>query len=362
MVGVLSTGVLYLGLPVMGPITTRFLVWRRTFVAGGLTIQVGSLVAASFANSTPILIATQGFLFAFGFLVLYVPLISLTNEWFEKRRGLAYGFIYASTGLTGIPLPFILERLLYTYGAATTLRAYAVALVVLAGPTVLLVRPRLATVDTNAKFTIIQPYSFLLRRKAFYLYCISSLFQGLGAYFPALFLPEYATDLGMKTIIGATTVMLYCLGQATGQVIFGALSDRIASPDGLILLSSLPTGIITFFLWGFGKTPAPLTIYALLFGLCAPAYTVLFARMGTALSKDSDTVLASYAVFMAFKGLGNVLEGPLSQALKAGPVNRDQYASGAYARMVLFTGACMVLSALMVFPLVHWRWCLTLKR
>ena len=362
MVGVLSTGVLYLGLPVMSPITTRFLARRRQFVAVGLMIQIASLIAASFACNTPTLIGTQGFLFAFGFVVLYMPLISLTNEWFDKRRGLAYGFIYGSTGLTGIPLPFILEKLLYNYGAATTLRAYAVVLVILAGPTVFLVQPRIATVDTGATFTIIKPYSFLMRRKTFYLYCVSSLFQGLGAYFPALFLPEYTTDLGMKTIVGAAMIVLYCFGQATGQVIFGALSDRVEHLDPLILLSSLPPGITTFFLWGFGKTAAPLAVYALIFGLCAPAYTVLFARMGTTLSKDSDTILASYAVLMALKGLGNILEGPLSQPLKSGQVVKDRYASGAYARMVWFTGGCMVLSALVVFPLVKWRRIFKTKR
>ena len=355
MVGVLSTGILYLGSPIVTVTITRFPTLRRKLLAVGLAIQIGALIAASFSNSTPQLIGTQGFLFGFGFVTLYIPLFSFTNEWFEKRRGLAYGLIYAATGIAGIPLPFILERLLYRYGAATTLRAYAVALMVLAGPTIFLVKPRLTAVNANKNATVIRAYGFLLRRKAFYIYCISSLFQGLGAYFPALFLPEYTTDLGMKTIIGAAMVVLYCFGQATGETIFGFLSDRVTKPDGLILLSSLPTSISTFVLWGFGKSAAPLAIYSVLFGMCAPAYSVLFARMGTALSNDPDTVLASYSVFLACKGLGNVLEGPLSQVLKAGPIARSQYASGAYAGIVWFTGTCLLVSAIVVFPLIKWR-------
>ena len=355
MVGVLATGVLYLGVPIMNPIATRYLAWRRTFVIAGLIIQIVSLVAASFARNTPTLIVTQGLFFAFGFVVLYMPIISLTNEWFEKRRGLAYGFIYASTGITGMPMPFLLQWLLDKYGAPTTLRVCAIGLLLLAGPTIFLVRPRIPREGSpNANF--FKSYGILFRRSSFWLYCISCIFQGLGAYYPALFLPEYATNLGMKASIGAATIVLYCFGQAIGQIAIGALSDRFTSPEGLVLLSSIPPGVATFFLWGFGQTAAPILVYALLFGLCAPAYTVLFARMGTTLSKDPNTILASYGMFLALKGLGTVLEGPLSGVLKHGPVEKGQYAAGAYDRMILFTGVSMLLSALAVTPLLKWGW------
>jgi len=39
------------------------------------------------------LIATQGFLYGFGTMLLYAPIYIFLNEWFQKRRGLAMGLM-----------------------------------------------------------------------------------------------------------------------------------------------------------------------------------------------------------------------------------------------------------------------------
>ena len=57
--------------------------------------------------------------------------------------GLAYGVVDGSTGLSGLVLPFVFDRLLYTYGAKTTPVACAVAMAVLAVLVVPILRPRL---------------------------------------------------------------------------------------------------------------------------------------------------------------------------------------------------------------------------
>jgi MFS family permease len=59
----------------------------------GWLICVVALLASSFATKLWHLMFTQGFLYGVGIVLLYYPVLSLLNEWFIKRRGLAYGIM-----------------------------------------------------------------------------------------------------------------------------------------------------------------------------------------------------------------------------------------------------------------------------
>ena len=59
---------------------------------GWLTCII-ALIGSSFATKLSHLIITQGLLYGLGFVVIYYPLLSMLNEWFVKRRGLAYGIL-----------------------------------------------------------------------------------------------------------------------------------------------------------------------------------------------------------------------------------------------------------------------------
>jgi MFS family permease len=59
----------------------------------GCLICIVSLVLSSFATKLWHLMITQGFLYAVGFLLMYYPVLSMVNEWFVDKRGLAYGLM-----------------------------------------------------------------------------------------------------------------------------------------------------------------------------------------------------------------------------------------------------------------------------
>lgn len=52
---------------------------------------------------------------------MWMPIASLTFEWFAKRRGIATGILYAGTSLGGSIFPIIMQTLLdrYSYKAAS---------------------------------------------------------------------------------------------------------------------------------------------------------------------------------------------------------------------------------------------------
>ena len=70
--------------------------------------------------------------------------------------------------------------------------------------------------------------------------------------------------------------------------------------------------------------------------------------MGTAVSEEPTAALTTFGIFVCCQGVGNVLAGPISVALLEGGVRKDRYAALRYRPMVIFTGACMLLSALSI--------------
>lgn len=154
---------------------------------GGWLTCIGSLVAASFATKVWHLIVTQGLLYGFGFLVLYYALLSMLNEWFVVRRGLAYGILFAAAGISGTGLPFLIQIVLNRWGFQLTLRAYAIAILVLIGPTLPLCRGRMRPRKVegwNIKLDLA-----MLRDPVFLSLSFSTLLQGLAFFLPGIYLP-----------------------------------------------------------------------------------------------------------------------------------------------------------------------------
>lgn len=103
-------------------------------------------------------------------------------------------------GVSGIAMPFVLSTLLNTYVYALTLGAFAVALVVLIGPVLPFLKGRLLVSRTSRRRTI---DTVPLREPLFYFFASSVLLQGLGHFFPILYLPYYAGSLVYSPSIGA---------------------------------------------------------------------------------------------------------------------------------------------------------------
>ncbi|KAG9727651.1 hypothetical protein KCU73_g12567, partial [Aureobasidium melanogenum] len=133
-IGSIATGICYMGAPLMAPLVKRFPRWQGMMVKVGWVICLGALVAGSFAESIGGLIVTQGVMYGAGYLIIFYPVVSMVNEWWVTRRGLAWGILLGSSGVSGVAYPFINEALLHKYGYKTTLRAMAVATILMTGP------------------------------------------------------------------------------------------------------------------------------------------------------------------------------------------------------------------------------------
>ncbi|OZJ01535.1 hypothetical protein BZG36_05671 [Bifiguratus adelaidae] len=345
-IGSITSGIPYLGGPIIAPLVKRYPRYQRHMIYLGWPLCILGLVAGSFANTLGALVVTQGIMYGVGFLIFYYPIISMVNEWWIARRGMAWGIITSSSGLSGTVMPFIVEAMLNRYGYKITLRAIAVALTVLTGPLIPLFKGRLPAAEQGSLART--NWSFV-KSSLFWVYCVSNVMQGLGFYFPSLYLPSYATSVGLSATQGALLLALMSLMQVLGQFTFGYLSDSRLPLNFLAILSTVVAATASLALWGPARSMAPLVVFSILYGFFAYGYTSMRVRMGSAISDDPTSSLATFSIFCFGQGVGNVLTGPISAGLLS---QTTSFGYGMkYKAVVIFTGTCMVLSALSIVTL-----------
>ncbi|KAL8900982.1 MAG: hypothetical protein Q9207_005428 [Kuettlingeria erythrocarpa] len=283
-IGTLGTAFYFLGAPIATYLVRRYARWQRQTIWMGFAIAIVGLGAAGWAKDFGSLVATQGVTFGMGILIMYYPIFSMMNEWFVERRGLALAVICASTGFTGLFYPFVLEALLNIYGPDTTLRISAVGLLSLCGPCLSLLKNRSPVSRNDIPET---DYSFL-KMPLFYFFALAALLQGLGFFFPTIYLPSYATSLGLSSTMGALLLVIYSLAQVVGQMAFGYVSDmRIkrlwqgerVPVEILVFLSPCVSGVAILALWGPAHSLGMLIAFAMVYGISAGGFAVLWARM-----------------------------------------------------------------------------------
>lgn len=102
-------GIMYLSAPLVFAMLQRWPRLQKWSTPVGLTAMCLGLLLSSFASNIAQLIATQGVIYAVGGALAYSPCILFMDQWFVKRKGLAYGVMWAGTGLAGVVLPSVVR-------------------------------------------------------------------------------------------------------------------------------------------------------------------------------------------------------------------------------------------------------------
>lgn len=316
--------------------------FRKWATPLGLTIVCLSLGLGSLATNVSHLIVTQGIFYALGGAMAWAPILFYIEEWWVRRRGFAYGVTMAGLGLSGAILPIILEWLLHSYGFRTTLRVCALSFVVLNFPIVLFFKPRLPISQSSQS----RAFDLSFWNCSSYLILQSgNIIQSLGFFLPAIYLPTFAKSLGANAIQSTATIILLNGASFVGSLVMGMAVDRYHVVYCLFA-SAVGSATGVFLLWGFSVSLAPLYIFCIVYGAFAGSQASAWsAIMRDTLEKrrgaDSGMVFASLA---AGKGLGNLVSGPLSEALlRAGNWNAGMAYGSGYGAVIAFTGATALL-------------------
>lgn len=339
-VGTTASGISYMAAPIVIPLIKRFSVYRHYMIWIGWPLCLLGLVAGSLARTLATLIVTQGVMYGVGFTISYYPIISMVNEYWIARKGMAYGILCSASGVSGAVMPFCIDALLRRYGYPITLRVMATGLFVATGPLIFFLKGR-GPEEGAASRT---DWSFL-RAPQFWIYSISNFAMGLGYFFPSLYLPSFAASNGISPTHGAILLALMSVSQVLGQMSFGYLSDGRLPLNLLAISSTLVAAVAVYGCWGVAHSFGLLVVFSLLYGFFGAGYTALWGRMGTAVSGEPTGAFAAFGFLNFGKGIGNMLAGPVGGALLKKVVHVDSYGTTKYELVVFFTGSCMVVSS-----------------
>ncbi|PGH11886.1 hypothetical protein AJ80_06951 [Polytolypa hystricis UAMH7299] len=338
-IGTSALGIMYLGSPVCFAAMQRWPLLRRWSTTAGLVILVVSLIATSFATAVWHLIFTQGVLYAIGGSLLYSPVILFVDEWFVRRKGLAFGVMWAGTGFAGVTVPFLMSWLLDRYHFKTTLRVWAVAFTLISGPLLFVVKARIPESQRH------QPRRLDLRfmkSRTFIFLQLGNVIEGLGYFMPTIYLPSYVRYLGIHHTFGTVAVSLMNGAIVFGCIFVGVLIDRFHVTT-VILVSTIGATISAFVLWGLASSVPLILIFSITYGFFAGGFSSTYAgivREIRTVSPNADTGIV-FGFIAAGRGIGSIICGPLSESLIKTRPWQGQAALGygtGYGPLIVFTG------------------------
>lgn len=229
--------------------------------------------------------------------------------------------------------------LLENYGFRTTLRVWAISLILISSPLIYFLRPRLPISP------VLQPPRYglsFLRTSTFWLLQIGLIVESLGYFIPSIYLPTFARSLGLSRSIGTLLVALVNAAAVFSTITMGMLIDRFHVTT-VILLSTVGAVISVFLFWGLSTALPLLCIFSILYGFFAGGFVSTNAGVIKVVKQhdESADVGTLIGLLSAGRGIGAVLSGPLSEALVNEMPWQDRailgYRSG-YGRLIVFTG------------------------
>ncbi|KZL69050.1 major facilitator superfamily transporter [Colletotrichum incanum] len=365
-IGTCAMGIMYLSGPIVIGLLRLFPRESRHAPILGLLVMCVALAASSFSHTVFHLIVTQGVFYAVGGAIAYCPCILYIDQWFVRRKGFAYGIMWSGTGLAGVVLPLLMEHLLGHMGFRMTLRLWSGLLFALTAPLAFFIKPRLPVSQMTSSPTHARPFSnlrFMLSRP-FALHQVANVVEALGFFLPGIYLPSYAQSaLGASAYASALTILLVNVASVFGCVAMGSLVDRFSAPSCL-MLASVGATLGTFLAWGFSSSLGVLYVFCVVYGLFAGAYTSAWPGIMKVVvehERERERGVDPSMVFgmlAAGRGIGNVISGPLSEALIKGAPWKGEagfgYGSG-YGTLIVFTGVTALMGgASFVWKRVGW--------
>lgn len=191
-----------------------------------------------------------------------------------------------------------------------------------------------------------------LKTSTFWVLEVGLILESLGYFIPSIYLPTYATSLGLSSSIGSLLVALINALSVIGTVIMGMLIDRFHVTT-VILLSTIGAALSIFLFWGFATALPLLCIFSIAYGFFAGGFVSTNAgviKLVKAVDEKADVGML-LGVLSAGRGIGALVSGPLSEALLRGDPWKDElgfaYGSG-YGLLIVFTGITAVLGGMSV--------------
>ncbi|XP_039990416.1 monocarboxylate transporter 9-like [Xiphias gladius] len=353
---------------IVGPICSVCVVnfgARPVTVFSGVMVA-GGLMLSSFAPNIPFLIFSYGIVVGVGVGLLYTATLTITCQYFDKKRGLALGIVSTGTSVGGFlyaTLQSQLIELLGLDGCLLIIGALALNVVACAGPMRPLTPPRYYLkqraaileqrlqeeeelynqkpsakdqVTTKTKEPLVRRRSLfscsafikmikvkmrqytqslssmlsLLRDRVLMALCISLFFFSLGNFPPQLFLEDLAQSSGLtEGVASISLVSLILIGGVVGKLGLGVIADvpRVDS----VLLYALTVGVsgLSVLLIPLTSSYLDLQVLSVVLGFLSGNWTLTPYVISQVVG--AEKLAEAHGILMFFGGVGITLGPPV---------------------------------------------------
>ncbi|TVY29363.1 Aspyridones efflux protein [Lachnellula hyalina] len=326
--------------------TIRKLGARMTALIGVGCLGLGEILSGFSTRNVGALFFTAGVVMGIGCSPRHhhiFPLVStITPQYFNKKRGIVNGFVYAGGGLGGTVISFAVNGLINSLGPEWTFRILGLVTLATSFPAAWLIKERLPiTTATFVEWSLFKNVQFT-----------TLFFAGAIATFPLFvppfFLPLYSASLGLSPSAGAGLVVGFNFSSAVGRLCCGFLCDFMG-PVNTLLLSLFLSALSMLAIWPVSSSLGSLIVFVIINGAANGGF---FSCMPTVVGSVFGSRRVGVAMGMIVTGWGGgyLMGAPIARYLLAaygGPHSTLK----AYHPAMIYAGSMALGAALLVLVL-----------
>ncbi|OBR05243.1 Major facilitator superfamily transporter [Colletotrichum higginsianum IMI 349063] len=314
--------------------------FRTLFAAGFLLVSLGML-ATSFCTQYWQFFLAQGICLGIGNGCLFCPALSTASTYFDKRRGLALGFVSIGSSTGGLIYPTMVRQLLPSIGFGWTIRAIAFVQMGTLMIAFVFLRPR---VKPRKAGSIVEWAAF--KELEYTFYAIGSLLNYLGVFFAFYYLASYTRDIIGLSYNPSLNLLLVLNGVGVpGRILPGYIADRVGSINTLIPMSFI-SGLLMY-CWVAVSSTSGLYTWTPFYGLAASAIQSLFPSALSQLTSDPRKQGTRMGMTFTIVSFAVLTGPPIAGAIISAEGGRYVGAQ-VYAGTCLLAGMCFWIAARVV--------------
>ncbi|KAI9313742.1 major facilitator superfamily domain-containing protein [Dichotomocladium elegans] len=275
-IGTLANSVLLACGLFLTPIIQR-IGFRSTMVIGAIVCPLG-MVLSSVTTALGQLYVTQGLMIGLGGAFVFSPSLTLPSQWFTRNRGLATGIAVSGSGIGGVALSPMTERLIALYGYRMALRILGATYFGILVIAVVLAKSRYLPPKStsSSSFGLDNFWDKSMASRKFLLLAIFSFIVPFGYTGPFFLTPTYVTSvLGGTSAQGSAMLSVMSGMNSVCRISLGLLADRTGRLNTMFACTFL-AGIFVMAIWEFSTTYSVFAVFSVLYGLTGGGFVSLF--------------------------------------------------------------------------------------
>ncbi|CAL1702614.1 unnamed protein product [Somion occarium] len=278
----------------------------------------------------------QGFAVRLAAGMIFGPMLSVIGHWFQKKRGMALGFLALGSSVGSTIFPITARRLISAVRFQWTMRVLGFIQLAALIVTNLTVERRLPPKEASGPFISLKAFRFL----PYATYCTATFVAFLGLYTVLTFIDISAVAAGISNDFSFYLVSIANASSGFGRIGGGILADRFG-PLNVMILSTFVAAVLTY-AWPFAASKGAFVVIAVLYGVASGVYVSLLPAPVMAMGQMHDVGLriGMSTTILALGILGGPpIAGAINQAT-GGFKDAGYYASS----ICVFTAVLLILT------------------